>query len=64
LAHLIEAAPEFQGKPAAAPLAWTGQFDVIKAELDRGMFEVGGGCLWAGSPPQAFSEGDPSKIKG
>ena len=39
----IEAIPEFQSKPAAAPLAWTGQFDVIKAELDGGMFEAGVG---------------------
>jgi hypothetical protein len=39
----IEAIPEFQSKPAAAPLAWAGQFDVIKAELDGGMFEAGVG---------------------
>ena len=26
----IEAVPEFQRKPTAAPLAWTGQFDAIE----------------------------------
>ena len=35
----IEAIPEFKGKPAAAPLAGTGQFDLIDAELERWMFE-------------------------
>ena len=39
----IEAVPKFQGKPAAAPLAWTGQFDMIEPEFERGMFEQGVG---------------------
>jgi hypothetical protein len=29
----IEAVSEFEGKPAAAPLAGAGQFDLIEAEL-------------------------------
>lgn len=34
-----EAIPGFQSDPAAAPLAWTGQFDVFKTELECWMFE-------------------------
>ncbi len=37
----IEAVPEFEGEPAAAPLARAGKLDVGEAELERGVCEPG-----------------------
>ena len=37
----VEAVPEFQGEPAAAPLAWAGEFDVGETQPEGGMFEQG-----------------------
>ena len=37
----VEEIPEFQGEPAAAPLAWTGELNVLETELECGVFEPG-----------------------
>ena len=42
------AVPELQGEPAAAPWAWTRQFDVLEPQFERRMFELGGGRMFLG----------------